>query len=1087
MSRLRTIEKNRIPKVAHVEDYDSDESSIKPSTRKEARQTQTIPAVPNTVNRYSKEAVSDSGYASLATGEQASLPSARVKRYEDDQRETGHRWDRARFERYDAGRRWDRGVYEDDRYARSSDYDAPRPIVIREERPSKSRQNDIDEEIQRLESERRRGDESSENVIKPLPEENYFYERRIRERKRSRSREPRSEIRAKESESGYSSDDSYEYVRRERTYSDHEDEPHHKRRLAEGALAGIAAAENIRSYRDSDERHHIGLSGAFIGGLVHPAFHRARSKDRHRSVHRRTSRSRFFERRRDRSSSRDSRSRSRSRSRSTPRDHVRGLAGVAGIGALAGYALKHRDKKEAMIDYEGGLQRSRSRGRRVSADESGENRVSRSRSRGPPGDSRSPSRSQPSPDTSRKQPIEGGDIAGLAERALKKNDRDEALLSYERLSANSNRSEEQQDDTTLENVERDQYQAEDMWRELDVVASEVHGDPTLTPPPEPIAAVEEPFPKTKAVRFGGQHEIAELDNVEVIREELLADNGVGSTSGEAAAVLDQFDFDSFFHQTEGQWPTLEDGGTNRMSTDLAEMWEELDPKRSVQSVANKTATRSSSLDETLPRTDSSTIRYDEQEIPWMTFQYPSNGVNLEYNIRCDIDSVDLAALSVHFRKANSAYTQYLLSKGWRRFAYEVECNEIGWALVSLNPILRREPDLIRRAVDLWRSNNQDPRLRSRRVRRQAKSIPPMTLSKKMPQTESKNSLRQSIKQGARSDSHERISCERCAKRKVKCDTNEPCGPCARTDSPCIRTESLIAGTTPSKGKFEASSDERLPLKSSLQNQALEDLDQDIDTEKATAQELSFAKLEDDHVPESYETNEVASAGHRDSQRSPNSRIFTRAAAAFAIPQPLLRLTRHKLLSGLQRLEWRCSCGKQMYGDYAQRDAAEGSKLFQSLPDCKVLNSAPTQSVLVREQTSRLWRPTLLALLKDAAIWAGIATCRIYSILPRTHYFKIIDPIFDSNSLHNYGFRMSGPRSLRVASRLLELDRAVIASVAIVASGFALLRSLKYIFATRWRRRMFGIALAFPINLIMTYVSSLRPYTSIDADVATVYD
>jgi len=52
--------------------------------------------------------------------------------------------------------------------------------------------------------------------------------------------------------------------------------------------------------------------------------------------------------------------------------------------------------------------------------------------------------------------------------------------------------------------------------------------------------------------------------------------------------------------------------------------------------------------------------------------------------------------------------------------YETECNTVGWALAELNPCLRGKRGLIQRAVDSWRNSNQDPKLRSRRVRRMAK-------------------------------------------------------------------------------------------------------------------------------------------------------------------------------------------------------------------------------------------------------------------------------------------------------------------------------------------------------------------------------
>ncbi|RAL64911.1 hypothetical protein DID88_001504 [Monilinia fructigena] len=60
------------------------------------------------------------------------------------------------------------------------------------------------------------------------------------------------------------------------------------------------------------------------------------------------------------------------------------------------------------------------------------------------------------------------------------------------------------------------------------------------------------------------------------------------------------------------------------------------------------------------------------------------------------------------------------SRHWWQWVYETECNTVGWALAELNPCLRGKRGLIQRAVDSWRNSNQDPRLRSRRVRRMAK-------------------------------------------------------------------------------------------------------------------------------------------------------------------------------------------------------------------------------------------------------------------------------------------------------------------------------------------------------------------------------
>jgi hypothetical protein len=96
---------------------------------------------------------------------------------------------------------------------------------------------------------------------------------------------------------------------------------------------------------------------------------------------------------------------------------------------------------------------------------------------------------------------------------------------------------------------------------------------------------------------------------------------------------------------------------------------------------------------------------------------------MEYQIRCDVESVVIDDLTPEFKTANCVYPgAYSGKEGYKgnRLHYESECNAVGWALAHLNPALREKRGLIQRAVDSWRNSNQDPRLRSRRVRRQAK-------------------------------------------------------------------------------------------------------------------------------------------------------------------------------------------------------------------------------------------------------------------------------------------------------------------------------------------------------------------------------
>lgn len=96
---------------------------------------------------------------------------------------------------------------------------------------------------------------------------------------------------------------------------------------------------------------------------------------------------------------------------------------------------------------------------------------------------------------------------------------------------------------------------------------------------------------------------------------------------------------------------------------------------------------------------------------------------MQYVIRCDVESVNTNELSQEFRSSNCVYPRACCTKDiykGNRYNYESECNEVGWALSQLNPTLREKRGLIQRAVDSWRNSNQDPKLRSRRVRRQHK-------------------------------------------------------------------------------------------------------------------------------------------------------------------------------------------------------------------------------------------------------------------------------------------------------------------------------------------------------------------------------
>ncbi|KAF2174156.1 hypothetical protein M409DRAFT_49023 [Zasmidium cellare ATCC 36951] len=294
--------------------------------------------------------------------------------------------------------------YDLEKYSKSTEYfaqPAPQPIIIREpaqqapiiireerREPQKiiiRREEPQYEFVERKEVIKEERDESRSLVKKeeppapvpvPVPEpeaakepeEDYFYERRVVERRRrSDSYDRKTEIRPRDSASNYSSDDSYVYERRERVVEDDKDS-HHKRHLAEGAIAGIGAAEILRHHRkrkgeEVGGRAKSAIGGAALGAVGAEALSRARSM---RSMRRSRSRSRSD----DRHGRRRPRSRSKDRGHSLSRgQQLGGLAAVAAVGALAGYALKNRgNKNETVVVKDGHHRRSRSRRRRGSVD-----------------------------------------------------------------------------------------------------------------------------------------------------------------------------------------------------------------------------------------------------------------------------------------------------------------------------------------------------------------------------------------------------------------------------------------------------------------------------------------------------------------------------------------------------------------------------------------------------------------------------------------------------------------------------------------------------------------------------------------------
>ena len=125
----------------------------------------------------------------------------------------------------------------------------------------------------------------------------------------------------------------------------------------------------------------------------------------------------------------------------------------------------------------------------------------------------------------------------------------------------------------------------------------------------------------------------------------------------------------------------------------------------------------------IPATTPLVVRQDGNGVQWIAFEYSRDRVKMEYTIRCDVESVNVESLASDFKTENCVYPRACCNKDQyrgNRLNYETECNTVGWALAELNPCLRGKRGLIQRAVDSWRNSNQDPRLRSRRVRRMAK-------------------------------------------------------------------------------------------------------------------------------------------------------------------------------------------------------------------------------------------------------------------------------------------------------------------------------------------------------------------------------
>lgn len=125
----------------------------------------------------------------------------------------------------------------------------------------------------------------------------------------------------------------------------------------------------------------------------------------------------------------------------------------------------------------------------------------------------------------------------------------------------------------------------------------------------------------------------------------------------------------------------------------------------------------------IPATVPVVIKEDHDGSQWISFEYSRDRVKMEYQIDCSVNKVNVDTLDAKFKDDNCVYPRAMTKKEeykGNRYAYETECNNVGWALASLNACLRGKRGLIQRAVDSWRNSNSDQKLRSRRVRRQQK-------------------------------------------------------------------------------------------------------------------------------------------------------------------------------------------------------------------------------------------------------------------------------------------------------------------------------------------------------------------------------
>ncbi|KAF1357882.1 hypothetical protein EJ07DRAFT_180498 [Lizonia empirigonia] len=266
------------------------------------------------------------------------------------------------YERDLQEQRQDYQPYDLERYSRSTEFfrpepppqPAPQPIIIRNEAPPAQQPIIIREEVPQPIIIRERIQEPAYELVersevyedrqlaRPRVEEDYYYERRVKEvdrggRRDERYLDEREYGRDRRGDQNSYSDDDVVYVHKEKDTWGRDGSPHGKRNAAAGALAGVAAGQIIRHHRKRKGEEAGGNVGnalgyGALGAASAVALDRYNNRDRSRSLSS------------DRGRHRRHRSKSRNRSKSRVRE-VGTLAALAGVG-LAAYAVGKRNKEK---------------------------------------------------------------------------------------------------------------------------------------------------------------------------------------------------------------------------------------------------------------------------------------------------------------------------------------------------------------------------------------------------------------------------------------------------------------------------------------------------------------------------------------------------------------------------------------------------------------------------------------------------------------------------------------------------------------------------------------------------------------------